>query len=99
MSEHCDQNCAGCSADCGERKACPGFQGANSGVKKVIGIVSGKGGKANAASLPFKIQGTVGTVHLYRTKSEGNRGVRNAIENQRVSVGISDTFRKGQGGG
>ena len=44
MSEHCDHNCEGCSADCGDRKACPGFQGANSGVKKVIGIVSGKGG-------------------------------------------------------
>ena len=44
MSEHCDQNCGNCSVNCEERGACPGFQGTNSRVKKVIGIVSGKGG-------------------------------------------------------
>ncbi|MCR5347847.1 MAG: Mrp/NBP35 family ATP-binding protein [Fretibacterium sp.] len=44
MSEQCDQKCADCSADCSERKACPDFQGANSKVRKVVGVVSGKGG-------------------------------------------------------
>lgn len=44
MSELCDQNCAGCNANCGERVACPGFQGTTSKVRKVIGVVSGKGG-------------------------------------------------------
>lgn len=44
MSENCNHDCSNCSADCGSRaiekeKLCEG-----SSVKKVIGIVSGKGG-------------------------------------------------------
>lgn len=40
MSNTCDHQCSSCSADCKDRKAGNG----NSQVKKVIGIVSGKGG-------------------------------------------------------
>ncbi|MFI3171349.1 MAG: Mrp/NBP35 family ATP-binding protein [Eubacteriales bacterium] len=45
MSEKCDQNCGSCSQDCAERKT--DFSEKlheKSSVKKVIGIVSGKGG-------------------------------------------------------
>lgn len=45
-SGSCDNNCSSCSsADCGERKA-PQKEAANqfSNIKKVIGVVSGKGG-------------------------------------------------------
>lgn len=47
MSEACDHNCGGCAKDCGDRKAPQDFSvPANQGssVKKVIGVVSGKGG-------------------------------------------------------
>lgn len=48
MSENCNQNCRSCSEDCGERKeACTDFAEKPhelSSIKKVIGIVSGKGG-------------------------------------------------------
>ena len=40
---NCDHNCEGCSANCGERSALEKFY-ANGNIKKVIGIVSGKGG-------------------------------------------------------
>ena len=40
---NCDHNCEGCSANCGERSAPEKFY-ANGNIKKVIGIVSGKGG-------------------------------------------------------
>ena len=46
MSE-CSHNCSSCSSDCGERKSPQSFLeklGEGSSVKKVIGIVSGKGG-------------------------------------------------------
>ena len=47
MSENCDNNCAGCSQDCAERQQ-PRDRRAHmhpdSGVKRVIGVVSGKGG-------------------------------------------------------
>lgn len=46
MSE-CSHNCSSCGSDCGERKAPQSFieqLGEGSSVKKVIGIVSGKGG-------------------------------------------------------
>ena len=45
MSENCNHNCKGCQADCGSRKA-DFKQPANkySHIKKVIGVVSGKGG-------------------------------------------------------
>jgi len=47
MSENCNQNCGECSEECGERKVKEDFT-ANlnelSHVKKVVGIVSGKGG-------------------------------------------------------
>ena len=45
MSENCNHNCEGCQADCGSRKA-DFKQPANkySHIKKVIGVVSGKGG-------------------------------------------------------
>lgn len=48
MSEHCDQNCSACGEECSERKeeqtdfsAKPHEQ---SNIKKVIGVISGKGG-------------------------------------------------------
>lgn len=45
MSENCNHNCEGCQADCGSRNA-DFKQPANkySHIKKVIGVVSGKGG-------------------------------------------------------
>lgn len=57
MSENCNQNCGGCSEDCGERVE-PELDFAEklhemSSVKKVIGVVSGKGGvgKSSVTSL------------------------------------------------
>jgi Mrp family chromosome partitioning ATPase len=47
MSENCNQNCSSCSDDCGERKEPIDFSeklNELSSVKKVIGVVSGKGG-------------------------------------------------------
>ena len=47
MSENCDNNCKGCSVDCNERKEDFSLKeelNEHSNVKKVIGIVSGKGG-------------------------------------------------------
>jgi Mrp family chromosome partitioning ATPase/predicted Fe-Mo cluster-binding NifX family protein len=47
MSENCDQNCGSCSEECEERKGKPDFSAKLhelSSVKKVIGVVSGKGG-------------------------------------------------------
>ncbi len=47
MSESCDHNCAGCAENCADREAPQSFLApANplSNVKKVIGVVSGKGG-------------------------------------------------------
>ena len=47
MSEPCDKKCGSCSKDCADRKtpqdfSAPANRGSN--IKKVIGIVSGKGG-------------------------------------------------------
>lgn len=47
MSENCDQNCGSCSEECEDRKEKPDFSSKLhelSNVKKVFGIVSGKGG-------------------------------------------------------
>lgn len=46
MSEACNQQCAGCSADCAERKPADFREKPHelSQIKKVIGVVSGKGG-------------------------------------------------------
>jgi Mrp family chromosome partitioning ATPase len=48
MSESCNQNCSACSDDCAERKGQkPDFSVKPhelSNIKKVIGVVSGKGG-------------------------------------------------------
>jgi Mrp family chromosome partitioning ATPase/predicted Fe-Mo cluster-binding NifX family protein len=47
MSENCDQDCGSCSEECGDRKENPDFSAKLhelSSVKKVIGVVSGKGG-------------------------------------------------------
>lgn len=46
MSENCNQNCGSCSEDCAERKEVDFREKPNelSSIKKVIGIVSGKGG-------------------------------------------------------
>ena len=48
MSENCDQNCSTCSDDCAERKEEPTSfiekPHELSSIKKVIGVVSGKGG-------------------------------------------------------
>ena len=47
MSESCNHNCGSCSeSSCGERQEGPAFEPLNaySSVKKVIGVVSGKGG-------------------------------------------------------
>ena len=44
----CNHDCSSCGASCGERQENPGIQKAPmnefSNVKKVIGVVSGKGG-------------------------------------------------------
>ena len=47
MSENCNQNCGECTEECGERKVTEDFSAKLnelSHVKKVVGIVSGKGG-------------------------------------------------------
>jgi Mrp family chromosome partitioning ATPase len=47
MSENCDHNCGGCSTECADRKADNDFSAQPhelSKIKKVIGVVSGKGG-------------------------------------------------------
>lgn len=47
MSENCDSNCSSCGKDCESRKAPNSFlepMNKESNIKKVIGIVSGKGG-------------------------------------------------------
>lgn len=49
MSEHesCSHNCSECGSNCSERKEPQDLhekQNADSNIKKVIGIVSGKGG-------------------------------------------------------
>jgi len=47
MSENCDQNCNTCSDECADRKEKADFSEKPhklSNIKKVIGIVSGKGG-------------------------------------------------------
>ena len=47
MSENCDSNCSSCGKDCESRKAPNSFlepMNKDSNIKKVIGIVSGKGG-------------------------------------------------------
>lgn len=54
MSENCNQNCGGCSEDCAERVE-PEIDFSEklhdmSSVKKVIGVVSGKGASANRRS-------------------------------------------------
>ena len=43
MSE-CTHNCSTCSQDCSDRKSLLEETNQNSNVKKVIGVVSGKGG-------------------------------------------------------
>lgn len=47
MSENCDQNCGNCEENCTDRNEIPDFSvalNADSQVKKVIGVISGKGG-------------------------------------------------------
>ncbi len=46
MAENCNHDCSGCDRDCGERKPTDFTEYLNqySSVKKVIGVVSGKGG-------------------------------------------------------
>ena len=44
MSETCNHDCSSCSKDCGEKKDFRIKQNQRSNVKKVIGVVSGKGG-------------------------------------------------------
>ena len=44
MSQECNHNCSSCSKDCSEKKDFREKQNERSNVKKVIGIVSGKGG-------------------------------------------------------
>ena len=56
MSENCDNNCKGCSENCSERKEEFSLReelNEHSKVKKVIGVISGKGGvgKSMATSM------------------------------------------------
>ena len=47
MSENCTHNCSTCSSNCSSRKEKNSFlaeQNEKSNVKKIIGVVSGKGG-------------------------------------------------------
>ena len=46
MSESCNHDCGSCSADCASRtESFRAEQSEHSNVKKVIGVVSGKGGQ------------------------------------------------------
>ena len=51
MSENCNHDCSNCSANCASREgAAPDFSAkanAHSRVKKIIGVVSGKGAWAS----------------------------------------------------
>ena len=51
MSENCSGNCQSCAANCGERKqeSLPAPLNAQSHIKHVIGVVSGKGGVGKSA--------------------------------------------------
>ena len=53
MSEKCNGNCSSCSSDCGEQQDLRLKQNEYSSVKKVIAVVSGKGGvgKSSVTSL------------------------------------------------
>ena len=44
MSENCSHDCSSCSESCAEREIQKEKPNENSNVKKVIGVVSGKGG-------------------------------------------------------
>ena len=46
MSQECTHDCSSCGADCPSRQQAPQHEAPNpnSSVKKVIGVVSGKGG-------------------------------------------------------
>lgn len=44
MSDSCNHQCSSCSKDCKEKKSFLVEAGAGSNIKKVIGVVSGKGG-------------------------------------------------------
>ena len=53
MSENCNGNCSSCASDCGEKQDLRLKQNEYSSVKKVIAVVSGKGGvgKSSVTSL------------------------------------------------
>ncbi|MDO4582363.1 MAG: Mrp/NBP35 family ATP-binding protein [Bacillota bacterium] len=46
MTENCTHNCSSCTSDCDQRQAEPAYEqpAAGSQIKKVIGVISGKGG-------------------------------------------------------
>ena len=44
MSENCNHDCSSCSKSCSDRKIEHEKQNEQSNVKKIIGVVSGKGG-------------------------------------------------------
>ncbi|HBR32780.1 MAG TPA: ATP-binding protein, partial [Clostridiales bacterium] len=44
MSENCSHNCSSCSENCSERESFLAKTNELSSIKKVIGVVSGKGG-------------------------------------------------------
>ena len=57
MSENCSGSCSSCSSDCESRKGPQILRNANNGkVKKVIAVVSGKGGvgKSLVTSMPIR---------------------------------------------
>ena len=57
MSENCSGSCSSCSSDCESRKGPQILRNANNGkVKKVIAVVSGKGGvgKSLVTSKPIR---------------------------------------------
>ena len=72
MSEECTHDCSNCSAACSSRDAAPQHDAPNpnSSVKKVIGVVSGKGGvgKSMTSATAQKLLGS-GKIKLKGCKS------------------------------
>lgn len=63
MSENCDSNCSSCGKECESRKAPNSFlepMNKDSNIKKVIGIVSGKGGVGKSLVTSFLATETAG---------------------------------------
>ena len=78
MSENCDSNCSSCSQDCDSRKAPLDFlekPHEMSSIKKVIGVISGKGGVGKSfvtSMLAVAMQRRQHNVAILDADSSGN---------------------------